>query len=82
MEIMITFSVFGTLMLMMAIGVMFTGRPLKGSCGGVGGECPCADAGTPNACKLPERDSDVEINTSGTQLVGETSDGVKLYGSN
>ena len=77
MEIMITFGAFGTLMLMMAIGVMFTGRPLKGSCGGTGGECPCADSGTPNACKLPEAAPE---DTTKTQLVGETSDGVKLYG--
>ena len=80
MEIMITFSVFGVLMLMMAIGVMFTGRPLKGSCGGVGGECPCADSGTPNACKLPENGSETKLSGIETQLVGETSDGVKLYG--
>jgi hypothetical protein len=77
MEIMITFCAFGMLMLMMALGVMFTGRPLKGSCGGVGGECPCEDSGTPGTCKIPEDRYKSESNE--TQLVGETSDGVKLY---
>ena len=76
MEIMVTVAVFGTMMFIMALGVMFTGRPLKGSCGGVGDNCPCAEAGTPGACKIDDEASD-ETRTS---LIGETADGVKLYG--
>ena len=77
MEIMITFSIFGVMMLLMALGVMFTGRPLKGSCGGVGGECPCDDAGTPGVCKLPQ---DGGEGTQQTEFLEETSEGIKLYG--
>lgn len=39
-----TFLLFGAIMAAMAIGVMVHGRRLKGSCGGVGGECPCDEA--------------------------------------
>lgn len=79
MEVLFTITIFGVMMFLMALGVMFTGRPLKGSCGGVGGECPCAEAGTPGACKLKEED---EVNPEGrSKLLGETQDGVKLYGN-
>lgn len=38
-----TFVMLATLMLIMAVGVMFSGRALKGSCGGVPGkECTCS----------------------------------------
>ena len=80
MEIMITFSIFGVMMLLMALGVMFTGRPLKGSCGGVGGECPCEDAGTPGACKLPEDEELMAQSQTQTEFLEETSEGIKLYG--
>lgn len=76
MEILVTIAVFGTMMFIMALGVMFTGRPLKGSCGGVGNHCPCAEAGTPGACKIDDNTDSKSVST----LVGETSDGVKLYG--
>ena len=52
MEFYLTLGIFGFMMLAMSVGVIFSGRRLKGSCGGVGGECPCEDAGTPNACKV------------------------------
>ncbi len=39
-----TLVIFGVVMLAMAIGTLLTGRPLKGSCGGVGAACPCSDA--------------------------------------
>ncbi|NNL67561.1 MAG: DUF539 domain-containing protein [Myxococcales bacterium] len=39
-----TAAVFAVVVLAMSLGVMFTGRSLKGSCGGVGGNCPCSDS--------------------------------------
>ena len=39
-----TFLFFGAVMGAMAIGVIVHGRRLKGSCGGVGGDCPCDEA--------------------------------------
>jgi hypothetical protein len=50
----LTIAMFGLLMLAMAVGVIFKGRELKGSCGGVGGaECVCEREGTPRACDEP-----------------------------
>ena len=34
--------VFGLVMFAMAIGVLFSGRRLRGSCGGVGDDCTCS----------------------------------------
>lgn len=39
-----TLVVIGLAMLAMAVGVMITGRALKGSCGGTGAGCPCTPA--------------------------------------
>ncbi len=50
MEILLlTLAMVASLMLAMAVGVVFGGKPLKGSCGGVGGpdECVCEAAGKP-----------------------------------
>lgn len=58
MTVLVTIAAFAILMSMMAIGVMFGGRRLRGSCGGVGGEdCVCDDDGNPIAG--PECDEDV-----------------------
>lgn len=39
----LTLALFGTLMAIMAVGVVFSGRRLRGSCGGVpGSDCSCA----------------------------------------
>jgi len=55
MEILLlTLAMVAVLMLVMAVGVVFGGKPLKGSCGGVGGpECVCEAAGKPpgTACE-------------------------------
>jgi len=37
-----TLAVFGAVMLFMAVGVIFQGRRLKGSCGGTQGDCVCS----------------------------------------
>ena len=39
-----TLIVVGTIMAAMSIGVLVSGRPLKGSCGGTGEDCSCDDA--------------------------------------
>ena len=39
-----TVAVFGVVVLAMSLGVMFSGRSLKGSCGGSpNASCPCSD---------------------------------------
>ncbi len=50
--VLLTVAVIGGLMAAMAIGVIFTGRALKGSCGGIGGaDCVCDREGRPRACE-------------------------------
>ena len=47
-----TFAVMLTAVAAMALGVMFTGRRLQGSCGGVGGaDCICDREGRPRECE-------------------------------
>ena len=36
-----TLVIFAAVLSAMALGVIVQGRPLKGSCGGVGGDCTC-----------------------------------------
>jgi hypothetical protein len=50
--VLLTFGIIAALMGGMAVGVIFSNKPLKGSCGGVGGSCACEEAGTPGACKV------------------------------
>ena len=38
-----TLIVFALAVAAMSVGVAFTGRALKGSCGGTGGKCPCTE---------------------------------------
>jgi len=49
-----TFLFFAAIMAAMAIGVIVHGRRLKGSCGGVGGDCPCDEAAQ-QECELRKR---------------------------
>lgn len=43
----LTIGAFGLIMIAMAVGVIFQGKALKGSCGGVGNSCACDEAGEP-----------------------------------
>ena len=49
-----TLGIVAVLMTGMAVGVIFSNKPLRGSCGGVQGDCACEEAGTPGACKTGE----------------------------
>jgi len=52
----IAFSVMALVVLAMSVGVMFTGREIKGTCGGInnfeGGACELC--GATNECDAPE----------------------------
>lgn len=48
----LTVGIIAALMAGMAVGVIFSNKPLRGSCGGVGSSCACEEAGTPGACKV------------------------------
>ena len=74
--VVVTVGLMAILMAAMAIGVVFQGKPLKGSCGGVGGaDCICEREGTPNACELPEENKANLMSSGITQ-----PDGVTVYG--
>ena len=49
----LTIGLFAAVMSGMAVGVIFSKRPLRGSCGGVGSDCACEETGNPNACAEP-----------------------------
>lgn len=50
MTILLTFILVGLIMLAMAVGVMVSGRRLRGSCGGA--DCQCrADGVSPEHCE-------------------------------
>lgn len=58
MVVMLTVAILAIAMSAMAIGVAITGRRLRGSCGGIGGDCACEKAGGTRdgtACELPAR---------------------------
>jgi hypothetical protein len=42
--ILLTIAVLGAVMLGMAVGAIFAGKRLKGSCGGIANNCDCSDA--------------------------------------
>ena len=46
----------GLLMTAMAVGVMFQGKALKGSCGGTGTGCPCTED-EKRACAAKRREA-------------------------
>ena len=48
----LTVGMVALMMLVMAVGVIFSNRELKGSCGGKGGpDCACDAQGKPRACE-------------------------------
>ncbi len=51
--VLLAVGLFGAVMLGMAVGVILSNRPLRGSCGGVGSDCACEETGDPNACAEP-----------------------------
>lgn len=61
MTVFLTIAIMAALMAGMAVGVIFSNKPLRGSCGGIGSACACEEAGTPGACKLPAESVDPAI---------------------
>jgi hypothetical protein len=62
--VLLTIGIVATLMGGMAIGVIFSNKPLRGSCGGIGagaGSCACEEAGTPGACKVEATAEPAEV---------------------
>ncbi len=60
--IVLTIFFVGFMMLAMAVGVIFSGRELKGSCGGTGADCFCDRNGLPRACELKDGQIPAECN--------------------
>lgn len=71
-----TIGFMAALMLAMAVGVIFRGKALKGSCGGIGGECLCLDAGQQGACAIKGRPYDDD---RPDLTAREAEDGVLVY---
>lgn len=46
----LTLGFFAIIIAAMAVGVIFSNKELKGSCGGTG-QCACEKAGRPKACE-------------------------------
>ncbi len=65
--VLITFAAMGLLMAMMAVGVVFGERRLRGSCGGRGGDdCVCDEDGKPiesSGCDVDPRECDIDEET-------------------
>jgi hypothetical protein len=68
--IFLTMGIFAALMGGMAVGVIFSNKPLRGSCGGVGGSCACEEAGKPGACKV-EAGPETKIGGASFKAPGE-----------
>ena len=54
----LTVAIIAIAMVAMAIGVVVSGKRLRGSCGGVGGDCACDKAGIAKgsrSCDFAER---------------------------
>lgn len=53
-----TLLIFGLAMVAMAVGVIFSNRELKGSCGGTGRECSCSDEARRECALAGDPDTD------------------------
>jgi hypothetical protein len=61
--LLLTFAVFVVVALLMAVGVMITGRSLRGSCGGQ--DCVCESQGKPlGSCDLDDKGLPVHPSSS------------------
>ena len=56
--LLLTILTLALLMLAMAVGVIFGGKALRGSCGGIGASCECDLAGRPRDCESPDGEVD------------------------
>jgi hypothetical protein len=65
----LTLGIVAALMGGMAVGVILSNKPLRGSCGGVGASCACEEAGKPGACKV-----EVGSDATGSALRSAASD--------
>ena len=54
----LTALIFGLAMAAMAVGVIFSNRTLKGSCGGTGLDCTCSDEARRDCALAAEHGSD------------------------
>jgi hypothetical protein len=54
----LTALIFGLAMAGMAVGVIFSNRTLKGSCGGTGLDCSCSDEARRDCALAAEHGSD------------------------
>jgi hypothetical protein len=54
--VLVTIVFFGIIVSAMAIGVIFTGKSLRGSCGGTGTDCECTETKR-RACATAARES-------------------------
>jgi hypothetical protein len=66
--ILATIGLVALLMGGMAIGVIFSNKELKGSCGGIGTSCACEEAGTPGACKTEDEGDADRFSAPGTLI--------------
>lgn len=69
--IFLTIGIVAALMGGMAVGVIFSNKPLRGSCGGVGGSCACEEAGKPGACKVEAGPEAGKIGSASFKAPGE-----------
>jgi hypothetical protein len=69
--IFLTVGIVAALMGGMAVGVIFSNKPLRGSCGGVGSSCACEEAGKPGACKVEAGAESRELGGGSFKAPGE-----------
>lgn len=61
----LTIGLVAFLMAAMAVGVIFSGRELKGSCGGTGADCACDAQGIPRKCEKKDQGGPEELGPVG-----------------